>query len=113
MQTRRLYAHPRERATGTEALLASPGQGTDLRHAGVRLEALSDRALNPSFAAPYERYADEAAGLAHLLTGYRRLAEDLMRDAFVRIARRLVHIREPDALWSYLRRSVVNLANPY
>lgn len=74
---------------------------------------LSDRALNRSFAALYERYADEAVGLAYLLTGDRRLAEDLMQDAFVRIARRLVHIRDPDASWSYLRRSVVNLANSH
>jgi len=75
--------------------------------------SLGDRVVDRSFTTLYERYADEAVGLAYLLTGDRRLAEDLMQDAFVNIARRFVHIREPDAFWSYLRRAVVNLANSH
>jgi RNA polymerase sigma-70 factor (sigma-E family) len=72
-----------------------------------------DHVFNRSFTALYERYADDAIGLAYLLTGDRRLAEDLMQEAFVRVARRFVHIRDPDAFWGYLRRSVVNLANSH
>jgi RNA polymerase sigma-70 factor (sigma-E family) len=66
-----------------------------------------------SLADLYERHADDAVGLAYLLTGDRALAQDLMQEAFVRIARRFVHIRDPDAFGRYLRRSIVNLANSH
>ena len=56
------------------------------------------------------RHADGAGRLAYLLTGDRDLADDLVQDAFVRVARRLVHLRDPDAFGAYLRRTVVNLA---
>jgi len=59
----------------------------------------------------YLRHADDAVRLAYLLTGDRALAEDLVQDAFVRLAGRLVHLRDPDAVPAYLRRTVVNLAN--
>lgn len=36
-----------------------------------------------------------------------------MQEAFLRFARRLVHIRDPDAAGPYLRKTVVNLANSY
>src|SRR5205823_3398142 len=49
--------------------------------------------------------------LAYLLTGDRALAEDLVQDAFVKLAGRLVHLRDPGAFDGYLRRTVVNLTN--
>ena len=58
----------------------------------------------------YVRHADAAGRLAYLLTGDRALAEDLVQEAFVRAARRLVHLRDPEAFPAYLRRTVVNLA---
>jgi RNA polymerase sigma-70 factor (sigma-E family) len=61
----------------------------------------------------YVRYADDAARLAYLITGNRALAEDLMQDAFVRVAGRLLHLRDPGGFDAYLRRSVVNLAHSY
>src|SRR5213592_1870090 len=61
----------------------------------------------------YVRHADEAVRLAYLLTGDRALAEDLVHDAFVRLAGRLVHLRDPGAFGAYLRRTVVNLSNSY
>jgi RNA polymerase sigma-70 factor (sigma-E family) len=66
-----------------------------------------------SLASLYERHADDAVGLAYLLTGDRGLAEDLVQDAFVRIASRFAHLRDPDVFGAYLRRSVVNLANSH
>jgi RNA polymerase sigma-70 factor (sigma-E family) len=63
-----------------------------------------------------ELYATYAAGsirLAYMITGDRQLAEDLVQDAFVKLAGRLVHMREPSAFDAYLRRTVVNLANSY
>ena len=42
---------------------------------------------------PYRWYADDAVRLAYLLTGDRALAEDLVQDAYVRLAGRLVHLR--------------------
>jgi len=59
----------------------------------------------------YLRHADDAVRLAYLLTGERALAEDVVQDAFVRLAGRLVHLRDPGAFDAYLRRTVVNLCN--
>src|SRR5256714_12962845 len=59
------------------------------------------------------RHADDAIRLAYLLTGDRALAEDLVQDAFVRLAGRLAHLRDPGAFEAYLRRTVVNLANSH
>src|SRR2546429_3775625 len=61
----------------------------------------------------YVRHADDAVRLAFLLTGDRGLAEDLVQDAFVRLAGRLVHLRDPGAFDAYLRRTVLNLSNSH
>src|SRR6266487_1205321 len=61
----------------------------------------------------YARHADDAVRLAFLLTGDRGLAEDLVQDAFVRLAGRLVHLRDPGAFEAYLRRTVLNLTNSH
>ncbi len=61
----------------------------------------------------YLRHAHEAVRLAYLLTGDRALAEDLVQDAFVRLAGRLVHLRDPGAFDAYLQRTVVNLSRSH
>ena len=61
----------------------------------------------------YVAYAPDGIRLAFLLTGDRALAEDLVQDAFVRLVGRLRHLREPDAFWAYLRRTIVNLATSH
>ena len=61
----------------------------------------------------YMAYAPDGIRLAFLLTGDRALAEDLVQDAFVRLVGRLRHLREPNAFWTYLRRTIVNLANSH
>ena len=61
----------------------------------------------------YVRYADGAVRLAYLLTGDVPLAEDIVQDAFVRLAGRLIHLRDPDAFESYLRRTVMNLSTSH
>src|ERR671933_2677181 len=61
----------------------------------------------------YERHAADAVRLAYLLTVSRPVAEDLVQDAFVKLAGRLAHLRDPDAFEAYLRRTVVNLANSH
>lgn len=58
----------------------------------------------------YAAHADDAVRLAYLLTGDRALAEDLVQDAFVKLAGRLVHLRDPGAFGGYLRTTVVNLS---
>jgi RNA polymerase sigma-70 factor (sigma-E family) len=75
--------------------------GTVERVAGGRLAEL------------YERHAREATRLAYLLTGDRALAEDLVQDAFVRLAGRFLDLRDPDGFAHYLRRTVVNLSNSW
>lgn len=61
----------------------------------------------------YEQHATDAGRLAYLLTGDRELAEDLVQDAFVRLAGRWVHRRDPNGLHAYLRVTVVNLARSH
>jgi RNA polymerase sigma-70 factor (sigma-E family) len=61
----------------------------------------------------YLRYAGDATRLAYLLTGDRALAEDLVQDAFVRLAGRFAHLRDEGAFEPYLRRTVVNLSRSY
>ena len=61
----------------------------------------------------YLRHADAAVRLAYLLTRDHALAEDLAQEAFVRLAGRLVHLRDPDAFEAYLRRTIVNLSNSH
>jgi RNA polymerase sigma factor (sigma-70 family) len=59
----------------------------------------------------YVRHAPAGLRLAYLLTGDRQVAEDLLQDAFVKLAGRLRHLRQPDAFEAYLRRTIVNLCN--
>jgi RNA polymerase sigma-70 factor (sigma-E family) len=61
----------------------------------------------------YVRHADAAVRLAYLLTGDRALAEDLAQDAFVRLAGRFVHLRDPGAFDAYLRTTIVNLSHSH
>jgi RNA polymerase sigma-70 factor (sigma-E family) len=61
----------------------------------------------------YQRHAGAAVRLAYLLLQDRSVAEDLVQDAFVRVAGRLVHLRDPGAFDAYLRRTVVNLSHSY
>src|SRR5262245_23313814 len=58
----------------------------------------------------YRTHAADAYRLAYLLTGDRALAEDLTQDAFVKVLGRFRNIRNPDAFWWYLRRTIVNLS---
>ena len=43
------------------------------------------------------RHGHDAIRLAYLLTGDRLLAEDLVQEAFVRLAGRFADLRDPDA----------------
>jgi RNA polymerase sigma-70 factor (sigma-E family) len=61
----------------------------------------------------YREHAEAALRLAYLLTGEQALAEDLVQEAFVRVAGRFMHLRDPDAFGAYLRRAVVNLTNSH
>lgn len=61
----------------------------------------------------YLQHAVGAVRLAYLLTGDRAVAEDLVQDAFVRLAGRLAHLRDPGSFDAYLRRTVVNLSHSY
>jgi RNA polymerase sigma-70 factor (sigma-E family) len=72
-----------------------------------------ERAEGGRLAELYLQHGDTAVRLAYLLTGDRALAEDLVQDAFVKLAGRLMHLRDQGAFDAYLRRTVVNLANSH
>jgi RNA polymerase sigma-70 factor (sigma-E family) len=61
----------------------------------------------------YRRHAGGAVRLAYLLLQDRMLAEDIVQDAFVKVAGRLIHLRDPGAFDAYLRRTVVNLSRSH
>lgn len=61
----------------------------------------------------YAQHASRALRLAYLLTGDASLAEDLVQDAFVRLAGRLLHLRDPGGFDAYLRQTIVNLARSH
>src|SRR5436305_3555767 len=61
----------------------------------------------------YRRYSGDAVRLAYLLTGDRGVAEDLVQDAFVKLAGRFADLRDPTRFESYLRKTVVNLTRMY
>ena len=61
----------------------------------------------------YRAHAPDALRLAYLLTGDRTLAEDLSQDAFVKVLGRFHDIRNRDAFWWYLRRTIVNLSHSH
>ena len=61
----------------------------------------------------YAAHGPRAGRLAYLLTSDRDLAQDLAQEAFARLIPRLPALRSPDAIQSYLRRSVVNLARSH
>jgi RNA polymerase sigma-70 factor (sigma-E family) len=56
-------------------------------------------------------HASQMGRLAYLLTGDRDTADDLVQDAFIRLARSFAHLRNVEAFESYFRRTVVNLAH--
>jgi RNA polymerase sigma-70 factor (sigma-E family) len=79
----------------------------------MRLEVGQVRIEGSVLAELYQRHSREGVRLAYLITGDLALAEDLVQDAFVRLAGRLLHLRDPGGFEAYLRRTIVNLANAY
>lgn len=61
----------------------------------------------------YAQHAPKAGRLAFLLLGDKNAAEDLVQEAFIRVAGRLTMLRRPEAFEGYLRQTVVNLARSH
>ncbi|MGZ4149045.1 MAG: RNA polymerase sigma factor [Actinomycetota bacterium] len=61
----------------------------------------------------YRLHAPEALRLAYLITGDRALAEDLTQDAFIKVLGRFRDLRDRDAFWWYLRKTIVNLSRSH
>jgi RNA polymerase sigma-70 factor (sigma-E family) len=79
----------------------------------MRAEVETTRLEGGVLAGLYERHASEALRLAYLLCGDATLAEDLVQDAFVRLAGRLLHVRNPGGFHAYLRTTIVNLTRSH
>lgn len=64
-------------------------------------------------AALYSEHARSLVGLARVFVDHRDAAEDIVQEAFIRMARSLDRIREPDRAGAYLRSIVLNLARDH
>src|SRR5690242_2714710 len=84
--------------------------GVGISQRTVSPVAPADSAVSRRLAEAYRSTAPRAVRLAYLLTGDQTLAEDLVQDAFVRLAGRLLQLRDPQSVDAYIRRTVVNLA---
>jgi RNA polymerase sigma-70 factor (sigma-E family) len=71
----------------------------------VRAEVLLDQL--------YRAHAASARRFALMLTGDRPLSEDLVQEAFVRVAAKLDGLRDRDKFGAYLTRAVANLAKSH
>ena len=91
-----------ERPSDVIGSLPTAVDGVDVVDAG------SGAGTNAAIESLYREHVPGARRLGYLLTGNRELAEDLVHDAFIRVAGRLRQIREPEAFGAYLRRAVVN-----
>jgi RNA polymerase sigma-70 factor (sigma-E family) len=76
----------------------------------IKAVASVEREKTGRLAELYAMYSDRAVRLAYLLTGDMALAEDLVQDAFVKLAGRFADLRDQRAFEAYLRKTVVNLA---
>jgi RNA polymerase sigma-70 factor (sigma-E family) len=61
----------------------------------------------------YATHVTSAKRLAYMLTGDHELAEDLMQDAFVKVAGRLGGLRNQESAAAYLRQTIVNLCRSH
>jgi RNA polymerase sigma factor (sigma-70 family) len=68
-----------------------------------------DAAGGDRLSALYRLHASDAKRFAYLLCGDEELAADVVQEAFLRVARRLGALRNPDAFPWYLRRTIRNL----
>jgi RNA polymerase sigma-70 factor (sigma-E family) len=57
----------------------------------------------------YLEHAPAGLRFAYYLSGDQDRARDLVQDAFVRVAGRFGHLRQPDRFETYLRRTIFNL----
>lgn len=81
-----------------------PGTTVDPDPADASLGSLEDL---------YIRHAPESIRLAFLMTSDGPLAEDLVQEAFIKVAGRFRHLRDANAFDAYLRRTVVNLCTSH
>ena len=75
----------------------------------MRATVTADDASLSGLEERFVRHAPSALRLAYFLTGDREAARDIVQDAFVRMAGRFRHLRQPEAFDVYLRRTIVNL----
>lgn len=58
----------------------------------------------------YDAHASDVMRLAYVLTGHRETSEDLTQEAFVRLARKVLALKDLEHAHAYLLRTVINLA---
>jgi len=76
---------------------------------GGTADLVDREATTASLEELYVRHSTDSRALAFLLVGTHEEAEDLVQEAFVRVAGRLAHLRSRDNFGFYLRRTIINL----
>jgi RNA polymerase sigma-70 factor (sigma-E family) len=69
---------------------------------------VASETVNDRLDALYREHTPSALRLAYLLTGNKAMAEDVVHDAFIKVASRIRELREPEAFRAYFHRAVVN-----
>lgn len=73
----------------------------------------ADRENTRSLSHLYSLYARDLGRLAYLLLGDPHLAQDLVNETYIRVAGHLWKLRDPAAIHSYLRKTLLNLARAH
>lgn len=81
------------------------------RRGGWNLSDVGD--ADAVIAAMYREHARSLVRLARLFVDHRDAAEDIVQEAFIRLARSLARIRDPSRADAYLRSIVLNLARDH
>jgi RNA polymerase sigma-70 factor (sigma-E family) len=71
-------------------------------------EATTAASAHDEISALYAAVTPRFVRLAYLLTADQGFAEDVVQEAFIKVASRLGRLRDPNAVGAYLRRAVVN-----
>src|SRR3954471_17943471 len=108
-ETRRLGVSPADSAASSVSVMETLG----VVSSGTTAEPQGVGSVDALVAALFRAEGSRLVSLARLFVDDRTAAEDLVQEAFIRLARSAHRIRDPERAASYLRSIVINLARDH